>query len=114
MLEAFVSMPLDIFSEARLLFPPSLSVFPVLTSLTPQISSHLTPLDLLNLSRSCRSFRRILLNRTSTPLWRASRRNVALPDLEDGSDEPAYASLMYDKFCMVRRLSFGSLELHAH
>ncbi|BGP20172.1 hypothetical protein JCM10213_000743 [Rhodosporidiobolus nylandii] len=81
-LKHFVSMPMDVLSE---------------------ICTYLDPLDLLHLSRSSRQFRSVFLRPSSASLWRKARRNVALPDLEFSMAEPAYASLMLEKYCMACR-----------
>lgn len=69
-----------------------------------KVFAHLRPVDLLNLSRSSKPFRRLLTSRDSVPLWKASRtRNVAgLPDCPSFISEPAYANLCFDSHCHVR------------
>ncbi|GAA5998028.1 hypothetical protein JCM5350_005350 [Sporobolomyces pararoseus] len=75
------------------------SVLPL--DLVGEICHYLTPCDLLNWSRSSRLFRTLLFKRSvASSWWKNARRNVGLPDLRFEMDEPAYASLIYDKFCM--------------
>jgi hypothetical protein len=73
------------------------------TSPCAQVVSHLLPIDLLQLARASRYFRSSLLSKTSKHIWVAARRNVpGLPDCPDDIPEPAYAHLLFDKFCDVR------------
>lgn len=45
------------------------------------------------------------MTRSAKPLWRQARRTVLLPTLQANVfNELEYASLVYDRFCMVRRL----------
>lgn len=69
-----------------------------------QILSHCDPLTLLNMSRTSKSVRQILMSRNaSRHMWIAARRSVALPDLaaEDFS-EADYDSLIFERNCSVR------------
>ncbi|OJT14546.1 hypothetical protein TRAPUB_8879, partial [Trametes pubescens] len=94
-----------------------------------EIFSKLTPRDLLSVSRTTRSFRRLLLSRQATTVWKASR--LAMPQtLECPSDvsEPYWANLVYGKaFCQIcgssaninrvffelrRRLCASCMEIH--
>ncbi|KAL0566785.1 hypothetical protein V5O48_015221 [Marasmius crinis-equi] len=64
------------------------------------IFSHLTPHDLLNLSRTSKDLRKLLLSRSTTSVWRLSRSNVSgLPECPDDMSEPAYAHLCFDLRC---------------
>ncbi|KZT30867.1 hypothetical protein NEOLEDRAFT_1238049 [Neolentinus lepideus HHB14362 ss-1] len=61
---------------------------------------HLTPEDLLPLVRSNKAFRRLLLNRSSSVVWRVARRNVeGMPDCPPYLSEPKYASLIFSGHC---------------
>ncbi|KAK4700978.1 kinetochore protein Nuf2, partial [Phenoliferia sp. Uapishka_3] len=80
-LSAFNDMPMDILAE---------------------ICSHLEPLALLYMSRTTRSIRQLLTSKNSRSLWIGARENVMLPDLVASDvSEPAYASLVYERNCMV-------------
>ncbi|KAL8278608.1 hypothetical protein RQP46_008900 [Phenoliferia psychrophenolica] len=80
-LAKFSSMPLDILSE---------------------ICSHLDPLSLLYMSRTTKSIHRLLTSKGSRALWISARRTVALPDLAaEDMTEMAYASLVFERNCMV-------------
>lgn len=60
------------------------------------------PMDLLNLARTNRPFRDLLMSRTSAQFWKAARRNVdGLPDCPPDLNEPAYANLCFDAHCHV-------------
>ncbi|GAA6040099.1 hypothetical protein JCM8097_002028 [Rhodosporidiobolus ruineniae] len=69
-----------------------------------EVASHLDPLSLLYLSRTSKSFHRLLASRASTSIWQSSRDKVGLPDLEaDDLTKMQYASLLYEKICHVCR-----------
>ncbi len=69
-----------------------------------QIFSHLDPHDLLHLCRTSKSLRAILLDRSALSVWKSARRNLEnLPNIPDGLSEPHFASLLFDKYCQVRR-----------
>lgn len=54
------------------------------------------------MSRVSKQFRNIFMTKSSRSLWISARRNIALPDLQaDDLSEPAYASLVFEKSCMV-------------
>lgn len=93
-LARLLEMPVDIFCE---------------------ISQHLKPIDLIQLSRSSKSFNHMLTSRSSKSIWRAAR--GAFPDLPDcPSDlsEPGYAKLVFLKEChecSVNRVMKADFEL---
>ncbi|GAA6058669.1 hypothetical protein JCM10212_004080 [Sporobolomyces blumeae] len=66
-----------------------------------EILSLTTPKDLLNVARTSKSYRALLLSqRRSATIWRASRRVLGLPDLTvDDFSEPAYAALVFGTAC---------------
>ncbi|KII94220.1 hypothetical protein PLICRDRAFT_36468 [Plicaturopsis crispa FD-325 SS-3] len=65
-----------------------------------EIFGHLLPLDLLHLARTTKSFRGLLMRKSSTSMWKASRRNVeGLLDCPKDLCEPAYAFLAFDTRC---------------
>ncbi|KAH9920083.1 uncharacterized protein B0H18DRAFT_1122178 [Fomitopsis serialis] len=68
--------------------------------LHPDIFSHLLPADLLNLARTSKPFRTLLMTRSSATLWKISRRLVdGLPDCPVHLSEPAYANLIFSPYC---------------
>lgn len=61
------------------------------------------PRDLLNLARTSKDFRAVLMNENSAPFWRAARQQVeGLPDCPTFLSEPAYANLVFFNACHVR------------
>jgi hypothetical protein len=67
-----------------------------------QIFGHLLPLDVLNLSRTTKQIRRVLLHRSSVFIWKAARANVlGFPECPQFMSEPAYANLAFDQHCHV-------------
>ncbi|KEP45345.1 hypothetical protein V565_285140 [Rhizoctonia solani 123E] len=80
-LAGLINMPIDIFVE---------------------IASHLMPIDILALSRSNKSFRNLLMNRSSLHIWHAVMKNVpGLPPCPAGLSEPSYLSLLFSKTCSM-------------
>ncbi|ORY88630.1 hypothetical protein BCR35DRAFT_350866 [Leucosporidium creatinivorum] len=80
-LEYFQSMPLDVLCE---------------------IAGHLDPVTLLAMSRVSKSFRSLFMSKSSKSIWHLARRNVFLPDLQaEDMSEAAYASLVFERSCMV-------------
>ncbi|KAG1760845.1 hypothetical protein EDD22DRAFT_53532 [Suillus occidentalis] len=68
------------------------------------ILSFLLPMDLLNLSRTSKDFRNLLLQRSSASAWRIARLQVDdLPDCPQDMSEPQYANLAFYPHCHVRR-----------
>lgn len=69
-----------------------------------QILSFLSPMDLLNLSRTSKDFRNLLLQRSSASVWKTARLQVDdLPDCPQDMSEPQYANLAFYPHCHVRR-----------
>ncbi|KDQ08355.1 hypothetical protein BOTBODRAFT_569584 [Botryobasidium botryosum FD-172 SS1] len=65
-----------------------------------EIMTHLTPKDLLNLSRTTKAFRNILLRPFSAGVWRASFSQVrGLPKCPEDLCEPQYANYMFGDTC---------------
>lgn len=59
-------------------------------------------MDLLNLARTSKPFKQLLVDRTAARFWRAARENIkGLPDCPSFLSEPAYANLCFDAHCHV-------------
>ncbi|KAK0237486.1 hypothetical protein EDD85DRAFT_951669 [Armillaria nabsnona] len=77
-----------------------------------EISSHLAPQDLLQLSRSSKDIRRAFMSRSSTAMWKAGRKTVNCPPPIVGFSEPAWANLLFVNVChfccksIVRHIDF--------
>lgn len=68
-----------------------------------QIFSYLHPLDLLDLARTTKPFRALLMSRSFAGVWRASRKLIQeLPVCPGHLSEPAYANLVFSSHCHVR------------
>ncbi|KAG2141345.1 hypothetical protein DEU56DRAFT_734280 [Suillus clintonianus] len=68
------------------------------------ILSFLHPIDLLNLSRTSKDFRNLLLQKSSASAWKTARLQVDdLPDCPPDLSEPQYANLAFYPHCHVRR-----------
>ncbi|KAI0831736.1 hypothetical protein BC628DRAFT_1415246 [Trametes gibbosa] len=66
-----------------------------------EITSHLKPIDLLQLARTSKELRAMLLSRTSRHIWVAARRNIVprMPDCPDYMSEAQYAHLVFERIC---------------
>ncbi|KAI0332365.1 hypothetical protein GY45DRAFT_1335658 [Cubamyces sp. BRFM 1775] len=74
-LKAMLEMPLDVLFE---------------------IFGRMHPRDLLNLARTSKDFRSLLMSRTTTILWRAARQQIqGLPECPPFLSEPQYANLLF-------------------
>ncbi|KAG6873373.1 hypothetical protein C0995_016482 [Termitomyces sp. Mi166 len=63
-----------------------------------EIFSQLDPIDILNLSRTSKTLRNILMRRSSLYVWKNARARVdGLPECPDNMSEPAFVSLPYDE-----------------
>ena len=70
--------------------------------------SHVQPNDLLTLCRTCKIFRRHLLDDKKKFIWQRAQENFeGLPPCPEDISEPAYASLVFDSLCHVST-SFNS------
>ncbi|KAI9462990.1 hypothetical protein HD554DRAFT_2288156 [Boletus coccyginus] len=64
------------------------------------IATYIHPIDLLNLARTCKSLRQLLMDKSSTFVWKTARRQVDdLPDCPADLTEPEYANLVFYARC---------------
>ncbi|KAI0781339.1 hypothetical protein BD413DRAFT_608499 [Trametes elegans] len=79
-LDGFMDIPMDIFLE---------------------ITAHLLPMDILNLSRVSHRLRDVLLSKDSRAVWATARRNVVppLPDCPPCISEVTYAHCIFELRC---------------
>ncbi|KAE9395803.1 hypothetical protein BT96DRAFT_1021718 [Gymnopus androsaceus JB14] len=67
-----------------------------------EIFCHLSPGDLLQLARSSKDLRGILMSKSSEFIWRIARENVrGFPPRPGDLNEPQYAHLLYEPYCHV-------------
>ncbi|KAK0203345.1 hypothetical protein DFS33DRAFT_1383607 [Desarmillaria ectypa] len=77
-----------------------------------EISSHLTPQDVLQLSRSSKDIRQAFMSRSSAIMWKVARKTVNCPPPIAGFSEPAWANLLFVNAChfccksIVRHIDF--------
>ncbi|KAI0781000.1 hypothetical protein BD413DRAFT_501686 [Trametes elegans] len=65
-----------------------------------QIFAFLHPRDLLNLARTSKPFRALLMHPSAAPFWRKARETVGNPpNCPTYLSEPAYANLMFFPHC---------------
>ena len=101
-LRDMLNMPLDVLIQVRCscsIHRPgegeSLQCF-------TQIFDFLHPRHLLNLARTSKDFRALLMDRKSAPWWRAARSQIeGLPPCPKTLSEPAYANLLFFNHCHV-------------
>ena len=73
------------------------------------------PRDLLNLARTSKDFRSLLMSRTSAIFWRAARQQIpGLPECPPFLSEPQYANLLFFSHCHVSCVSLFSPRVRAH
>lgn len=65
------------------------------------------PIDILQLGRASKQLRSVLFSKSSRHAWIVSRKNVdpQLPDCPTDLSEPKYAYLIFERFCMVSRMT---------
>ncbi|TFK99665.1 hypothetical protein BDV98DRAFT_469658, partial [Pterulicium gracile] len=68
-----------------------------------QILSHAYPSELLNLSRSTKPLRKILLARSARPIWKRALKNLGplLPPCPPHISEPQYSHCIFGMYCYV-------------
>ncbi|KAF8164095.1 hypothetical protein BJ912DRAFT_273453 [Pholiota molesta] len=77
-----------------------------------EIFGQLEPLDLLNIGRTTKALRAILMSRSSTSVWMSARSNVfGLPDCPDDLSEPQYAALMFVKGCTFCQRNIPGIQI---
>ncbi|EUC65663.1 F-box protein [Rhizoctonia solani AG-3 Rhs1AP] len=66
-----------------------------------KIMHNLKPIDILNLSRTCKTFRGLLMRRSSEPIWSRAAENLSycLPPPPPWLDMPQYVSVVYTNNC---------------
>lgn len=74
---------------------------------------YLSPRDLLQLSRLSKQFRSIFASRLAIFVWRTAFCNVNRKCLED-LNELQFASLLYDRCCMVQPSFLSCTTVHDH
>ncbi|KAF8602604.1 hypothetical protein BDV93DRAFT_443874, partial [Ceratobasidium sp. AG-I] len=66
------------------------------------IASRLLAEDVLSLARTSKSFRKVLMSRSSTGVWRAAISNVkGLPPCPSAVSEPRYTAFVFTLPCTV-------------
>ena len=97
-----LEMPLDVLIEVRRSCLLHRSGEGELLQYPTQIFHFLHPRDLLNLARTSKDFRALLMDRKSAPWWRATRSQIeGLPPCPKTLSEPAYANLLFFNHCHV-------------
>ncbi|QRV85194.1 F-box-like protein [Ceratobasidium sp. AG-Ba] len=65
-----------------------------------QIAKHVPAVELVDLARTCRLFRQVLMRRSARPIWQAALRNIpGLPPCPDEPTEPQYVVFLLTDYC---------------
>jgi hypothetical protein len=101
-LKGFMDLPLDVVFEVSLHvnFNMTSKCGGLNVARTYQTAMYLAPKDLLQFSRLSKRFRSMFTSRSALFVWQTVFRNVDLKCFED-LNEIQFASLLYDKCCMV-------------
>ena len=78
-----------------------------------QIFSNLDPADVLSLSRTSKTLRSTLVNKSAAFVWKRARMNVGLHFCPDDLTEVQYAKLMFDTHCDAS-LPMSRFSLHSY
>ncbi len=104
-LQNMLLLPFDVLYVVCL-YPPESQVCLFLNEPLSQIFSEVGPMDLVNLSRTNKALRDVLMSRKSIWVWLMARRNAGItkvPDPPDDMSEPAWALLLFGPaVCSVR------------
>ena len=97
----FTDLPLELILEVRR--PNLVSSFSPDKPRHSQILGYLDATSLLRLSRTTKTLRKFLLNRSSFKIWKKSWANMdpALPPPPRGVSVPSFVALATDEFCQV-------------
>ncbi|KAG6913438.1 hypothetical protein DXG01_006821 [Tephrocybe rancida] len=67
-----------------------------------EIFGQLDPMDILNLTRTSKALRNMLMQRSATYVWKNARSHIpGLPDCPNDMSEPEYANLVFYPYCHV-------------
>ncbi|KIM35799.1 hypothetical protein M413DRAFT_326358 [Hebeloma cylindrosporum] len=66
-----------------------------------EVFSHLTPKDIIHVSRTNRFLRDILMTRNSISVWRAARERIGGPECPSNMNEPQWAALLFGNVCQT-------------
>ena len=66
-----------------------------------EVFSHLTPKDIIHLSRTSRIFRDTLMMKNATSVWKAARERCGAPECPSTMSEPQWAILLFGNLCQV-------------
>ncbi|ESK83287.1 hypothetical protein Moror_15047 [Moniliophthora roreri MCA 2997] len=64
-----------------------------------EVFGHLEPHELLQLARTSKDLRKMLMSRSSSSVWKTSRKNAGIPDPVPPMSEPAFANLLFNPIC---------------
>ncbi len=90
------AMPLDILFEVRTNACACCSVLS--THQVLQVMLHLSPADLLNLARTAKNFRQLLMSKRAVSIWKCARELFAgptAPPCPPDLSEPQWANLLW-------------------
>ena len=114
-LKGFMDLPMDVVFEVSFTYHSLQKMWthPMLQAHSSQTAMYLTPKDLLQLSRLSKQFRSMFASRSSLFVWQTVFRNINLKCFED-LNEIQFASLLYDKCCMVTSPLYIPYQLYLY
>ncbi|KAF8986837.1 hypothetical protein BDQ17DRAFT_1491391 [Cyathus striatus] len=66
-----------------------------------EILGYLEPIDLVQLTRTSKAFKKFLLANSALFTWKIARSNLdGTPECPEDMSEPAYASLIFENHCL--------------
>ena len=72
------------------------------------------PIDILHLARTTKEFRKFLLHRSATGLWKDVLSNIEdVPSCPPGMSLPAWVNLLFETHCHVRTLISSQVRLRS-
>ncbi|KAJ8085540.1 hypothetical protein PM082_004358 [Marasmius tenuissimus] len=78
-----------------------------------EIFGYLHPHDLLRLSRTTKTIRKFVLDRSASHAWRKARERSEVPSIIFRMSEPAFASLLFDTYCRYCKAT-NIRQIHWH
>ncbi|CAE6343341.1 unnamed protein product [Rhizoctonia solani] len=79
-----------------------LSLLDMPIEILSEVGSYVLPIDLLSLSRTNKSLRSLLMDRSSRHVWQSAMQNMeGLPHCPSNWSEPRYLSLIFSKTCSI-------------
>lgn len=96
-LSLIMTMPIEVFCEVSAISGLQMQY----DRCSAKIASYSSPEVLLPMARASKALRSLLISKSSKLIWVAAERAIGIPPCPPDLSCPQYASLIFDKFCMV-------------